>query len=127
MLRDRKKEKDIDSKLTSPILHSLLVTASQKGFGKTRKGTEKNKKGDCNYIPASRHTKRLNTLQCVEKTCLMIDMTEKTMIIHHFSYQRTNEHTVKLSASKLKKEVFFTHTVVHLFATRYHRHHFEYS
>lgn len=34
-------------------------------------------------------------------------MTEKTMSIHHFSYQRTNEHAVKLSASRLKKEVFF--------------------
>lgn len=39
--------------------------------------------------------------------CLVIEMTEKTMSIHHFSYQRTNEHAVKLSASWLKREVFF--------------------
>lgn len=58
-------------------------------------------------MPASRHIRRLNIPGSVEKMCLIIEMTEKTMSIHHFSYQRTNKHAVKLSATQLKREVFF--------------------
>lgn len=35
-------------------------------------------------MPASRHIRRLNIPGHVEKMCLIIEMTEKTMSIHHF-------------------------------------------
>lgn len=48
-LTDGEREKYIDSMVTSPKLLSLLVTPSEEGFGKTRKGTEKHKRDSCMY------------------------------------------------------------------------------
>ena len=107
VLTDCKREKYIDSTFTSPTLHLFLVTPAQEGFWKTRKATKKDKKDACKCVPASRYIRRINIRGHAEKMCLMIEMTEKTMSIHHLSYQRTNEHAVKLSASQLKREVFF--------------------
>lgn len=82
--RDCKRGKDIDSTLTSPTLYSCLVTASPGGFGKIRKGSEKDKKDACKCVTNSRHIRRLNTPGHVEKMCLVIEITEKTMTIHNF-------------------------------------------
>lgn len=65
--KDCKREKYIDSTLTSPTLHSLLVPPSEEGFGKTRKGTEKDEKDASKCVPASRHIRRLNIPGHAEK------------------------------------------------------------
>lgn len=123
--RGCKREKHTDNMFANPGLHALPVTPSEKGFGTTRKDTEKDKRDSCKSVPGSRYNRRQNVLQHfvvpvikhVKKTCLMIGMMERAMGFHHLSYQRTMSMLWHYQLAGLKKEVFLH--IRHLLVTWY--------
>lgn len=109
--RGCKREKHTDNMFANPGLHALPVTPSEKGFGTTRKDTEKDKRDSCKSVPGSRYNRRQNVLQHfvvpvikhVKKNVFDDRYDGESNGFPSFILPENYEHAVTLSASRLKE------------------------